>query len=131
MTNLHKFPNTQQILIYITSPLIPKITKTINNINKHHQFLFIKKNYFYHKNYILKYPNLHKSLIITKQPIPQNNKYKTYLKKFNPTSIKLPTNLLYFIQKNLNYYYKFNFKKKFPQKYNHKLLHKFPKHLNK
>lgn len=80
---------------------------------------------------MLKYPNLHGSLIVAEQPIPQSDEYKTYLRKFDPASVELPTSLLYFMQENLNCYYEFSFRKEFPQKCNRELLRKFPEHLDK
>lgn len=131
VASLHRFPGARQVLVYIASPLMPKVARAINSINEHRRFLFIGENCFYHRDYMLKYPNLHGSLIVAEQPIPQSDEYKTYLRKFDPASVELPTSLLYFMQENLNCYYEFSFRKEFPQKCNRELLRKFPEHLDK
>lgn len=131
VTSLQRFPGARHVLVYIASPLMPKVARAINNMNEHRRFLFIGENCFYHKDYMLNYPNLRGSLIVAEQPIPQSDEYKRFLRHFDPACVKLPTSLLYFMQENLNCYYEFSFKKEFPQKCHPELLRKFPEHLDK
>ncbi|XP_055997912.1 uncharacterized protein LOC125647262 [Ostrea edulis] len=130
ISNLRRYPAVRYVLAYISSPLMPRVAEVINdNMRDRLEFRFIGENGFNHREYMLKYPKLRGSLIVAEQQIPQSDEYKTFLRNRDPSQ-DMPESLVYFMQENLNCYYDFSFRKQFPQKCHHGLLHKFPEHLD-